>query len=78
MKSSDCRFTINALGRWIIHKADDFAYAWSGSKWVRVSLFPYGIPLKIQVCNFATLEEAEAYVRTRTAQPGTLAQSNLH
>ncbi len=54
-------FTLNAFGRWIIHKEGDFSKAWSGSRFVKVSLNPYGIPLKVQICNFETLDEAREY-----------------
>lgn len=60
VKAEVC-FTLNALGRFIIHKKDDFCSAWSGSRFVRVSRVPYGIPIKVQVCNFETLDEAKKY-----------------
>jgi hypothetical protein len=59
---SDVGICMNAMGRWIIHKKDDFSYAWSGSRWVRVSILPYGLALGIQSCNFETLADAEAYL----------------
>lgn len=54
-------FTLNAFGRWIIHKKDDFSKAWSGSRFVKVSLSPFGLPLKVQICNFETFEKAREY-----------------
>jgi hypothetical protein len=51
---------LNDLLRWIILSRDSPNLAWSGSRWV-----PHhqGIPTgNVQICNFETRDEAQAYV----------------
>jgi hypothetical protein len=49
----------NALGRFILRRGVD---AWSGRRWVPVTAL--GMPAAdVQVCNFASVEEARAYAK---------------
>jgi hypothetical protein len=52
------RITLGMFDRWII--VNDRSLAWSGSRWVQ---HRHGIPVgDAQICNFATNDEAQAYV----------------
>jgi hypothetical protein len=53
-----------SMNRWVIvHKRNE-DLAWSGARWV---MHNAGLPLaNYQVCNFASRQDAEEYVRTRT------------
>jgi len=52
------RLAESIMGRWIVINGQSEDLAWSGSRWV-----PHrrGLPVDVQICNFATREEALAY-----------------
>lgn len=53
------------LGRWYLVLSEDPSLAWSGSRWVFHS---DGLGLEVQVSNFDTKEDAEAYAAERFSQ----------
>lgn len=54
-----CDVEQNVLGRWILTNPYEPALAWTGTRWTRID--PRGFGIDVQVSNFATREEAEAY-----------------
>lgn len=57
----NCRIKLGMFDRWYIFHPSEDSFAWTGSRWaMTVDGFPAG---GVQICNFATLEEAEEYVQ---------------
>jgi len=54
-----CDVERNLFGRWILTNPYEPAMAWTGNRWVKIDQYGFGID--VQVSNFATREEAEAY-----------------
>lgn len=61
MAETTVNIVLGAFGRWVIVDATDPDFAWSGAQWVTHF---NGIPATdVQVCNFATRDEAADYWR---------------